>query len=63
MKLIKGDPKGTCSWCGKPKDVIHVAFDDGTAAVLCWSDLRRMASLKLPHADSDPHHSSGGIDT
>jgi hypothetical protein len=63
MKLIKTDPQGTCSWCGKPKDVVHVAFEDGSGAVLCWPDLRRMAGLRLPQPAGDEAHAPSGRDT
>ena len=48
MTLEKFDENGTCSWCSKNLEVVHVTFADKSTAALCWADLKRMAKLKLP---------------
>ena len=43
MKLSKTENDGTCSWCSKRREVVHVTFEDNSSTVLCWNDLKRMA--------------------
>jgi len=43
-RILEND---TCLFCSKQKEVVAVLMDGQTEVLLCWSDVRKMAHMRM----------------
>jgi hypothetical protein len=47
LTIKRVEPSGTCVFCNKEKEVAAVVLDGQQEVMLCWSDIKKHAQMRM----------------
>jgi hypothetical protein len=47
LTIKRVEPSGTCVFCSKEKEVAAVVLDGQQEVMLCWSDIKKHAQMRM----------------